>query len=81
MPDQALIRHVLLLSQSVRNMDHKLAMIKAYLHGSLAGCSAEETDRFMLGYEAALEALSDFIERMERPIDAAESANPLIRQG
>lgn len=48
--------------------DVKIDMLRSYIRGALS-LEAAADDRFMLGYEAGLRAIRDFLDAMERPIE------------
>ena len=56
-------------------MNHKLEMVKAYIRGSLRGILANEDNQYLLGYEAGIRSVQEFIEKLEQPIDGAEKKN------
>ena len=56
-------------------MNHKLEMVKAYIRGSLRGILANEDNQYLLGYEAGIRSVQEFIEAMERPIEEIEKKN------
>lgn len=53
----------------------KLDMVKAFIRGALGGPPPTEYMQYMLGFEAGLRAVRDFIESMERPIEELEKKN------
>ena len=56
-------------------MNHKLEMVKAYIYGSLRGARANEDNQYILGYEAGIRSVQEFIETLEQAIDGAEKKN------
>lgn len=53
-------------------MNHKLEMVKAYIRGSLRGTRPNEDNQYLLGYEAALWNLQEYISLLEQAIDGSE---------